>query len=84
MFKYLIFLILIVSKAQALEMTRREFCESLELSRTENSKVVHKVLGKTPHPAFIRTILKLIDDFQLPGPFIFHFTEHVGPKKFCR
>jgi hypothetical protein len=81
MLNYLIFLILIVSKVHALEMTKREFCETLELSRVDNTRVIYKVLGKSPHPAFIRTILKLIDDFQLPGPFIFHFTDHVGPKK---
>lgn len=77
----LILLSLFVNSAHALEMTKREFCTTVELSKNPANRIEFKTVGKPPHPALINTVLKVIDEFNLPGPFIFHFTDHQGPKK---
>jgi Putative zinc-binding metallo-peptidase len=81
MFILLWSLIINLCSSFALEMTRKEFCDSQALSKNEFSKSILKIEGRTPHPALLQTVIRLIEDFNIPGPFIFHFTDYVGPKK---
>jgi hypothetical protein len=81
MFIILKILIAIILPSHALEMTRKELCDNQELLKSEVSKVQFKIQGGTPHPILLRTIIKTAEDFNISGPFIFHFTDFVGPKK---
>lgn len=52
--------------------------ESAEDIKVKNRFTVE---GRVPHPVLIATVLRLMEEFQIPGPLIFHFTDYVGPRK---
>lgn len=81
MFQAVLVIFLMVSHVQALEMSKRDFCLSQAEAQNYQSPQKFKVVGAVSHPALITTVAKLVDEFEIAGPLIFHFTDYVGPKK---
>ena len=67
--------------SEAITIGRTTFCSSAETSRNYRSKTNFRVEGLTPHPSLISTVSYLIDQYQVPGPLVLHFTNEVGPRK---
>ena len=79
--KLILCLLLFLSNAYALHMSKRDFCMSQVESQNILIKKNFTIEGNPPHPVLISTVLRLIDEFQIPGPLVFHFTDYVGPRK---
>lgn len=62
-------------------MSKRDFCLSQEGADEVRVKNRFTIEGKAPHPVLISTVSKLMEEFQIQGPLIFHFTDYVGPRK---
>lgn len=79
----LLFLLLLVITvdAYALHMSKSDFCLSQEVAEEVKVKNRFTVEGKAPHPVLISTVSRLMEEFNIPGPLIFHFTDYVGPRK---
>ncbi|MFY7927746.1 MAG: hypothetical protein ACOVS5_02640, partial [Oligoflexus sp.] len=74
-------LTLVPSVSEAITIGRSAFCTSAEASRTYRSKMNFRVEGTPPHPSLLSTVSYLIDQYQIPGPLVLHFTQEVGPRK---
>lgn len=64
--------------AHALQMSKSDFC----LGQTEfQSRQNFTVEGKPPPAVLLSSVSRLMEEFNIQGPLVFHFTEHEGPKK---
>ena len=72
---------LLVSQVHALEMSKGDFCLSQAQSPNDKSISKFKIEGNVPHPALVSTVSKLVDEFEIQGPLVFHFTDYQGPRK---
>lgn len=77
MFSFLLATFFLVT-AHALEMSKADFCLSQQdyISQQE-----FKVEGTPPPRVLISTVKRLMDEFSIKSPLVFHFTDHEGPRK---
>lgn len=79
--KILVLLLLFITEAYALHFSKKEFCATQADADVILGKKRFTVEGNKPNPILLATVARLMDEFHIPGPLIFHFTDTQGPRK---